>query len=193
MTNATGGTKQQWGTVARAILGVLGVGALVVTAAVVPNAVHILGLLLSERAKTPKRNRSLEQAIRRLRERRLVEFVSKDGTMQLQITEAGRKRLRQFEFENMRLVLPARWDKQWMIVLFDIPEDKKSARDALQRKLREIGCFQFHKSVFVHPADCADEIDFVVETFLVSRYVTHFRTPSLGSQEYRVRRHFSLR
>jgi len=178
--------------VARTILGVLGTAALVVMVAAVPNAAHVLEPLLRGSKKSVRHSRSLEQAIRGLRERRLIEFVPKDGMIQLQITEAGRKRLRQFEFEDIRLAVPARWDKQWTIILFDIPEDKKSARDALQRKLREIGCFQFHKSVFVHPADCADEIDFVTETFLVSRYVTHFRTPSLGSQEYRVRRHFAF-
>ena len=193
MTTGAQGARQRWGMVTRVILGALGVGAVVVAAAVVPNAAQALGSLLDNHSKAMRRNRSLEQAIRRLRERRLVEFVSQDGKVQLQITEAGRKRLRRFEFEDMRLALPARWDKQWTIILFDIPEREKAARDALQRKLREIGCSQFHKSVFVHPADCADEIDFVTETFLVSRYVTHFRTPSLGSQEYRVRRHFALR
>ena len=192
MTTGAQGARQRWGMVTRVILGALGVGAVVVAAAVVPNAAQALGSLLDNHSKAMRRNRSLEQAIRRLRERRLVEFVSQDGKVQLQITEAGRKRLRRFEFEDMRLALPARWDKQWTIILFDIPEREKAARDALQRKLREIGCFQFHKSVFVHPADCADEIDFVTETFLVSRYVTHFRTLSLGSQEYRARRHFVL-
>jgi len=184
--------RVQWGAVARTVLGVLGAGALIVAAAAAPNAARVLAPLLDRGAKRAGRDRSLEQTIRGLRERRFVEFVSQNGRIQLQITEAGRKRLRRFEFENMRLALPARWDKQWTIVLFDVPESKKVARNALQRKLREIGCFQFHKSVFVHPADCADEIDFVTETFLVSRYVTHFRTLSLGSQEYRARRHFVL-
>ena len=77
-------------------------------------------------------------------------------------------------------------------MLFDIPETKKTARDALRHKLRQLGCFQFHKSVFVHPAPCEDEIDFLAELFNIQEYVTVFRTPSLGKQEYRAYRFFGL-
>lgn len=39
--------------------------------------------------------------------------------------------------------------KQWLIVIFDIPEELRSFRDSLRRSLYALGFEQFQKSVFV--------------------------------------------
>ena len=101
--------------------------------------------------------------------------------------------MRQFEFEEMKLDIPSARGGIWTVVLFDIPEYQKTARDALRRKLKELGCFQYHRSVFVYPASCEDEIDFISEFFQISRFVIRFETKSLGNQEYRARRFFGLK
>lgn len=173
----------------RAVLTVLGTGAVILLAATVPNALMALKPFIQKR-RGKVNERSLERVIQRLKGRRMVEFVTHNRKTVLQITESGRKRLREFEFEQMKLALPKPWDGKWTIILFDIPEYKKTARDALRRKLQQLGCCQYHRSVFVHPSDCADEVDFIAELFNVERHVIHFRTPSLGNQEYRVRKFF---
>ena len=183
--------RKQKGEVEKLILAVILSGAIAVAAATLPGlALAIKPFLVKKRQKISRA--SLEAALKRFRERRLVEFVSRGGRVFLQITERGKKRLRALELDDLRLDVPKNWDKKWSAVLFDIPETKKTARDALRHKLRQLGCFQFHKSVFVHPAPCEDEIDFLAELFNIQEYVTVFRTPSLGKQEYRAYRFFGL-
>ena len=53
----------------------------------------------------------------------------------------------------------AKWDKNFRIVMFDVPEEKKKIRDMLRRKLESIGFMQMQKSVFVYPFDCKEDID----------------------------------
>ena len=65
----------------------------------------------------------------------------------------------------MEIERPARWDGKWRIVIFDVPEKMKRAREALREKLRELGFKELQKSVFIHPFECKDEIDFVTEFF----------------------------
>ena len=64
-----------------------------------------------------------------------------------------------------------KWDKKWRMVIFDIPETQKKARYALRAKLKELGFYPLQKSVWVHPFECRDEIDFIIEFFNVSSYV----------------------
>ena len=174
------------------ILAIVAGGALAVTLATLPGLALALKPFLAKRKSDP-RITSLRAAIKRLRERRLVELVMKNGRTYLAVTEKGARRLRELEFEDIQLVLPAHWDKQWSVILFDIPERQKSARDALRQKLRALGCLQFHKSVFVHPAFCEDEVDFVSQLFGVQKYVTVFRSSSLGHQEHRAYKYFALK
>ncbi len=178
--------------VEKAILVSLGVGALLVTVATAPGILGALGVILKikEDAKRLKKQ-SMLRAIQRLKEERKIDFVKKNGQIYLEITERGKKRLRQFEFQDMRLEIPKRLTGGWTVILFDIPETRKTARDALRMKLYELGCFQYHKSVFVHPANCGDEIDFISDFFQIGQYVAHFRAPALGQREHLVYRHFA--
>src|SRR3990167_2211250 len=64
-----------------------------------------------------------------------------------------------------------KWDKKWRVVIFDIPEKSRMARDALRRKLKELEFRELQKSVFVHPYECKKEIDFIIEFFNLRHYV----------------------
>jgi len=179
--------------IVRAILMSLGVAGLVVAAAAAPNATLLLKPLIRKMNRRPIADDSLERSLRRMAKKRLVEFSVRNGKTYLHITESGRKKLKEIEFESMKIDISGSWNGVWTVILFDIPESRKTARDALRRKLKDLGCYQYHKSVFVHPVSCGDEIDFVAEFFQVGRHVIHFETRSLGNQEHRARRFFGIR
>jgi len=55
--------------------------------------------------------------------------------------------------------------------MFDVPEEKKRARQAINFALKKIGCLHYQKSVFVTPFPCKREVDFVGECFEVRNYM----------------------
>ncbi len=55
--------------------------------------------------------------------------------------------------------------------MFDIPENRKSARESIRNKLKELGFTQFQKSVWLYPYPCEAEIDFITEYYSVAKYV----------------------
>ena len=63
----------------------------------------------------------------------------------------------------MRINKPKKWDRKWRIILFDIPEKIRKARDVFRYHLNQLGFYEFQKSVFVHPYNCKDEIDYLIE------------------------------
>src|SRR3989344_2741780 len=93
-----------------------------------------------------------------------------DGTSVV-ISEGGRRLLRRFDFDQIKLTPPARWDKHWRLVVFDIPEHRRAARVALREKLKELGFRELQKSVLIHPFPCQNEIDFLVEFFEIRPHV----------------------
>lgn len=111
-------------------------------------------------------------AIRSLYKSNLIEeHYEKDGRTTLTISEAGRKKALSYQFEEMVIRKPKIWDKKWRLVMFDVPEKKKRIREVIRAKLKELEFFELQKSVFVHPFDCKDEINFIIEIFEARPFV----------------------
>lgn len=128
--------------------------------------------------------RALYRAIREFYKERLVDFFEKkDGTLGMILTENGKRRALRYKLDEMEIKRPASWDGKWRIVMFDIPEKRKKAREALREKLRELGFKELQKSVFVNPFECKDEIDFVTEVFGLRPYIRLARSDFITNQE----------
>ncbi len=118
--------------------------------------------------------KSLHEAIKRLYQSNLIDYKeNNDNTVTLTLDEKGKKRFLRYNLENMKIKKPTRWDGLWRMVMFDIPESKKKARDALSLKLKIIGLKPLQKSVFVSPYDCKEEIEFIAEIFEIKPYIRY--------------------
>jgi CRISPR-associated endonuclease Cas2 len=115
--------------------------------------------------------KELWQEIRKLYRSRLVDKrENPDGSFTFVLSAKGKIKTLSFQFEKIRLERK-NWDGKWRLVVFDIPEKLKRARDALREKLKELGFYEFQKSVFVFPYESEDEIDFIIEFFELRQYV----------------------
>lgn len=119
--------------------------------------------------------RALHDAVRKLYQSKLITYQEQsDGTVSLTLTDGGTSRILRYRLDDMKIKRPARWDRIWRLVMFDIPETKKQGRDALAAKLKQLGFYPLQKSVFIFPYDCKNEVDFIVELFELRPYVRLF-------------------
>lgn len=68
------------------------------------------------------------------------------------------------------------WDKQWRLVIFDIPEAKRKLRDQFRNFLRTEGFGQLKSSVWISPWDKSEIIRPVTKRLNLQDIVTHFTT-----------------
>jgi DNA-binding transcriptional regulator PaaX len=124
----------------------------------------------------------LKEEIKKLYRSRLVERKKNpDGSFTFVLTEKGKLKALTYHFQNMK-IKKENWDGKWRIVMFDIPEKMKSARDALREKLKELGFYELQKSVFVFPFECKNEIDFVIEFFNLRKFVRFALLESIDNE-----------
>lgn len=164
--------------ISKCILGALAVGGILAVVAIAPNSLQMLKLF--GLGKKKYKTRSVYQALRRLKEQKLVEIKETEKETLISITENGKKRLLKYNFDEMAIKRPKHWDKKWRIVSFDIPEKRRVAREALRNKLRDLGFIMLQKSLFILPFPCKDEVDFVTEVFQIQKYVTYFEATSIN-------------
>lgn len=172
--------KEDTKDIAKLIL--LSLGALVMLAAVA--VAPDLSVLIKEINKRKKFNNwRVREALKRLESQELVTISeNKNGEITVKFTKKGKARYLKYKLEEMQIPKPENWDGKWRIVIFDIPNNKKQARDALRRKLKELRFCQLQKSVFVHPYDCKNEIAFIKEIYEINRYVSLIEASYIDNQ-----------
>ena len=72
------------------------------------------------------------------------------------LTSEGEKVLRRWQFSNFKLQRPKKWDRKWRVIIFDIPEKKRSVRDQVRHLFKQSGLYLLQDSVWVYPYDCED-------------------------------------
>jgi len=82
------------------------------------------------------------------------DIKEKDGHLTL-MAKARRKMIKPDKKVNYNGI---KWGRRWTMVLFDIPERNKKIRDILRYKLKNLGFGMMQGSVWVKPADIAQEI-----------------------------------
>lgn len=129
--------------------------------------------------------KELYYAIRRLYESKLVHYKQNDdGTVTLALNRDGRRVALRYKLDEMSIPKPDQWDYRWRVVLFDIPEKKRRLRDTLRMRLRQLGLIELQKSVFVHPYECRNEIDFIIELYDARRYVRFIEAVHIDTESH---------
>lgn len=135
---------------------------------------------------------NLKRAIRKLYESKLIkEKENPDGTITLVLTDKGKERALTYDIEKMEIKKPKQWDGKWRIVLFDIPERARKIRDAFRHHLKQLNFYEFQKSVFVHPYDCQDEMEYLIEFYDAKRFI-RFIIAEHFDNELHLKDHFKL-
>ena len=135
--------------------------------------------------------KKLKQELRQLYRSKIIERKeNSDGSYSMTLTEKGRLRILTYHFEKMR-IKGEKWDGKWRMVAFDIPEKLKSGRNALRNKIKELGFYEFQKSVWIYPYKCKDEIDFIIEHFGLRKYVRFGILESIDN-EFHLKKIFKL-
>lgn len=106
----------------------------------------------------PELNKSsLSRALKRLREGGFVELIN-DDQLAFRLTDSGRDRAL---WEKIKMSNEP-WDGKWRLVIWDIPEKRRIARDLLRYKLKQLGFQRFQKSVWACKKNCTKELrDFI--------------------------------
>ena len=181
--------ERRLGAFQQAMLAAVVVGSVVLIAATIPNAARLLKYFPGYK-KGAKFNYQAKSALGRLAAKGLVVFVEEGGKRYAHITEKGERAI-QMETEKVKIAKKRKWDRRWRVVIFDIPEKRKSVRASLRRFMDEYGFVRLQDSVWIYPHDCEDLIALVKANFRVGADVLYMIVERLERDQY-LREHFSL-
>lgn len=151
------------------VLKVIAVGGILLGSLAIPTLPMAVGAAIKIWKNVNKKD--LGRIIKRLEKQEMISVKEDNGQIAIEITEKGKKRLLEYDFENIELKATRR-DGRWRLIIFDIPENKKRAREAFRKKLLQLGFIRLQDSVFVSAYPCKGEIDFLTNYLEISDFVT---------------------
>jgi len=181
------------GDISKKILRILLISGAVPLALSSPRGIRRLSRQLPKELRKFKREQ-LRRALYNLREKNFVKLIHEDkNNIKVELTENGRTITKKMDIDQMQLEKPEFWDKKWRLVVFDIPEKKKMARESLRMKLKDLRFRKFQHSIWITPFPCEKEINFIKSVFNLSDYwIDVIITENLGVKEYQFRKYFNL-
>ncbi|MEK7101661.1 MAG: CRISPR-associated endonuclease Cas2 [Patescibacteria group bacterium] len=181
--------ERRLGALQQAMLTAVVLGGVVLVAATIPNVAQLLRFFPGFK-KGARFNYKAKSVLGRLADKGCIVFVEKNGKRYARITEKG-ERMLQLETEKVTMTKKRKWDRRWRIVIFDIPERRKSVRTKLRRYMQEYGFVRLQDSVWVYPYDCEDLIALVKASFRIGADVLYMIVERLEHDKH-LREHFSL-
>ena len=161
---------------ATTILALAAIAGVVVIAAVAPNVFAAFGKLGQRRYISRK---GFAKTASYLKQRKFIEIDRQRDKYSIRITSKGLEKAVATSFERLTIGKPKSWDNKWRLVAFDIPEKHKWSREGFRNKLKEMGFYQFQKSIFAFPYPCFSEINFLSSLFNISDFVHCVETSAL--------------
>lgn len=181
-------TKRRKRDLRSAVLATVGVVGVIAVAAIAPNIVQLLettGINARLRFKT-------KRVLTRLKIKGEIEFIKQNGSTFVRLTKQGRQALAMHS-EKMRIIAkkPKKWDERYRLVMFDVPERRKWARDLLRREMREVGFLRVQDSAWLYPYDCEEFISLLKADLHIGKDVLYAVVDSIDNDVW-VRKHFNL-
>lgn len=94
---------------------------------------------------------AVSRAFKNLEGAGYIEVIQSDNADYARLTKEGKQKNYSLLLDNENVLVPTAWDGLWRIVMLDLPEARKSEREALRYLLKKAGFVCIKNSVWVTP------------------------------------------
>ncbi|HEY4482773.1 MAG TPA: hypothetical protein VI953_01210 [Candidatus Paceibacterota bacterium] len=171
--------SERIGRISRAILMSIAAAGVLATALVAPNVLQ----LLNDKA-SKKREWYIKNVQEELRAKGLIKRVKHKEGFAYELTEKGEGVASSYVLGTLEIKKPLFWDGKWRVVMFDIKESYKGARDELRSILISLGFEKLQKSAWVHPYPCADVITLIKKKYDLGKSVLYLEVETLENDHW---------
>ena len=101
----------------------------------------------------------------------MITISEQNDKTKITITQKGKTKVLEYQADQLVIKKQSPWDKKWRVVIFDIPEKKKSAREIFRKKLLNLGFEKIQHSVWRQKYPCLNEIEFLANLYQIRPHV----------------------
>ncbi len=172
-----------------AIIGTLAVAGILAVGALAPNVIGAFGRM--GLINPDQKRQGIKKSLTRLIERGYIVMEEQGGKRRIRLTPKGEKYATLIGGGRIGPKKPKRWDGKWRVLVFDIPEYRRTMRDRIRKTLVGLGFHRLQDSVWVYPYDCEDLITLLKADFHIGKDVLYVVADAI-EYDAPLKKHFGL-
>lgn len=173
------------------LLGILKTGILFGVAIAAPGVLKVISDFEKKDRQHEYYPSSVERVLNRLYRQGIVEIQKENNKNVVKISKKGKVEMLRFDLDKLNIKKLNKWDGKWRLVIFDISNNFRKARDIVRDKLKSMGFYTFQESVFIYPYPCEKEIQYLREVLEIPHSIKLIRADRIENDE-ELRRIFGL-
>src|SRR3989344_3166328 len=163
----------------RALVLAVGVAGFLSIALIAPNA-----LALFDDRSSRQREWRMKRTLEDLVSKGLLKKVNKGGKQGYELSDKGEHLAELYALGDEVIKKPLRWDGKWRVVMFDIKETMRGAREELRSTLVGLGFERIQRSVLVHPYPCAEVVVLIKKKYGLGKDVLYMEVDMLENDRW---------
>ncbi|MEK7107349.1 MAG: hypothetical protein AAB899_04150 [Patescibacteria group bacterium] len=124
--------------------------------------------------------------------KKYIRITKQGNAAEIALSESGKRIVARQALLALKPQKQKVWDLKWRIVIFDIPNQLKAARDGFAAMLKRLDFIHVQKSVFISPYPCEEELEVIADYFGVTDCVEIIIAERLMN-ERKYKSHFGLK
>ncbi len=100
---------------------------------------------------SPNTKYAITRSLKGLEEAGLIERIDSVKNSYARLTKEGKKKVHSLELDSDTTLVNNAWDGQWRIIILDLPENRKSEREALRYLLKKANFVCLKNTVWISP------------------------------------------
>jgi len=184
---------KNFGRVQKIVIASVGFIGLMGIALVAPQVLQVLSIhtQFSKKKYIEKQRYIDHKIIKKLVKEKILEIKFSKGKEFVSLTSKGKNIAKQIEQGTISIKKPKKWDKKWRVIIFDIKEFQRKARDKFRRELMNLGFVQLQRSVWAYPYPCDSLIKIFKADLRVGKDILYMKVEAIENDGW-LKREFDL-
>src|SRR3989338_6755297 len=170
------------------VLATLGASVLIGVTLITPNFPIVLGSIIGMIKEFRKKDipeKKIKRVLQNLEKKEILSLEMKGNDVYVHLKDWLQPTIVKYSLRQI-LELKRRerkWNGKWFMVMFDVPESQRNKRVYLRSFLKDIGFFQYQKSVYLFPYECEKEIALIKKIIESGKYMSYIIAEKIENEK----------
>ena len=120
----------------------------------------------------------------------MICIFERNGETVIRLTEKGAQELLRYQMREKNLEKRS-WDRKWRVIIFDIEEKRRYARDRIRQEMQSFGFVKMQESVWVYPHECEQIVALLKAKYKIGKELVYITAGDIENDEW-LRKEFRL-
>lgn len=177
--------------VSSAVLWTIAAKGVVSMAILAPNALQSLTIfekkVSGKRLEFQAKKKKLIRSFYYLKSNGYIDYKKSKGRWYVFLTKKGKKTAKFLSVSTIMVPKASNWDGKYWEVAADIPtREFRRGADSLRKTLKQLNFYPLQRTMWFYPFDPREQLDFIVKSFDIGRFVTVMRVDHLDPADEKV-------